>query len=73
MGRSNTSLRGKVLETVTNNMMQPEEGNIIQYHVILSKLIKENYCVGFTMLSSIHGNIICKSTSLKGLESTKDI
>lgn len=53
--------------------MQSKEGNIMQYYVILSKLVKERLLCTLQHVEQIHDNIICKSESLKGLESTKDI
>ena len=51
----------EVLETLTNVMMQPENGNTAQHRRDLEAYeswVKKDRCARFTMLSSMHNDFI---------------
>ena len=51
----------EVLETLTNVMMQPENGNTTQHRRDLEAYeswVKKDHCARFTMLSSMHNDLI---------------
>ena len=51
----------EVLETLTQEMIAPEDGNTTQHHhdrEAYKSWLKKDHCTDFTMLSSMHNDLI---------------